>query len=209
MLNIHTLILGPLENNTYILADEHTGQAAVVDPSFELEPVLDLLQEYEYRIRYILLTHSHFDHVVNALPLSDRYNPTIPIALHPSDEALWKEGSGADLFGINFRPNRLPDFHLFHTQKIQLGSDEIEVRQTPGHTPGSVCFVLHTNQAVLTGDLIFFHSVGRTDLKGGDAVALVNSIEKQIFTLPPVYRLLSGHGPESSVEEELHNNPFL
>jgi hydroxyacylglutathione hydrolase len=209
MLTIHTLILGPLENNTIIVADETSGEAIVVDPSFELDPIFDLLEENEYRLRTILLTHAHFDHTVNTLPLSNRYNPTIPIGLHSADLFLWENGGGAELFGVNFKPSRNPDFHLYHGQKISLGHEEIEVRQTPGHTPGSVVFILQSNQTVITGDLIFFHGVGRTDLPGGDSRALIRSIQTQIFNLPGPYHLIPGHGPETTIAEEAENNPFL
>lgn len=209
MLTIHTLILGPIENNTIIVADDSTGEAVVVDPSFELEPILDLLEENEYRLRMILLTHAHFDHSVNTLPLSNHYNPPIPIALHPADQFLWENGGGAELFGVNFKPPRNPDIHLYHGQKIAIGHEEIEVRQTPGHTPGSVVFILHSNQSVLTGDLIFFHGVGRTDLPGGDSRALTRSIQTQILSLPQAYHLIPGHGPDTTIAEEAKHNPSL
>jgi len=209
MLTIHTLILGPLENNTYILGDEKSGEAAVVDPSFELEPMLDLLEENEYRLRFILLTHAHFDHMVNALTLSNHYEPPVKIALHPSDLPLWENGGGASLFGLTFQPDRAPGFHFHHGQKIHLGQEEIEIRHTPGHSPGSVIFVLHGNQIALTGDLIFYRGVGRTDLPGGDPHSLIESIQSQVFTLPPAYGLLPGHGPATTVTDEIKLNPFL
>jgi len=209
MLTIHTLILGPIENNTIIVADDTTGEAVVVDPSFELEPILDLLEENEYRLRAILLTHAHFDHCVNTLPLSNHYNPPIPIAFHPADQFLWENGGGAELFGVNFKPSRNPDIHLYHGQKISIGHEEIEVRQTPGHTPGSVVFILHSNQTVLTGDLIFFHGVGRTDLPGGDSHALTRSIQTQILSLPQAYHLIPGHGPDTTIAEEAKHNPYV
>lgn len=209
MITIHALILGPLENNTYLLGDDSTGEAALVDPSFELEHILDVIEEHEYRLRYILLTHAHFDHIVNAQVISDRYSPTIPLGLHPSDLSLWTSGGGADLFGVDFKPTRQPDLHFYASQKIKLGKEEIEVRHTPGHTPGSVCFVLPSNQTVLTGDLIFYRSVGRTDLQGGDTRALIRSIEGQIFTLPPAYHIRPGHGPATTVREEIDENPFF
>jgi hydroxyacylglutathione hydrolase len=209
MLIIHTLALGPMENNTLVVADEKTGDAIVVDPSFELEPILDLVEENEYRLRLILLTHAHFDHSVNALPLSDRFSPPVPVSLHPSDLSLWTNGGSADLFGVHSKPSRNPDSYLFDGQHILLGEEEIEVRHTPGHTPGSVVFVIPVNHTVITGDLIFFHSIGRTDLPGGDSNDLFHSIRAKIFTLPRGYRLIPGHGPETSVAEEVENNPFL
>jgi len=209
MLTIHTLILGSLENNTFILADDASGEAGVVDPSFELEPIIDLLEENQYRLRFILLTHAHYDHTINALSLSNRYTPTIPIGLHPSDQSLWKDGCGADLFGLHFKPDRDTDLHLYHGQILSLGLEEIEVRHTPGHSPGSVVFILHTNQTVIAGDLIFYHGIGRTDLPGGDTIVLTRSIQTQIFRLPRTYHLLPGHGPATTVAEEIDHNPYL
>lgn len=209
MLNIHSLILGPLENNTYILSASSSGEAIVVDPSFELDPILDVLAENQYRLSHILLTHAHYDHMVNVFKLLENFSPLVHIGLHPNDLELWNTGGGADLFGLKFQPARNPDLHLFSGQKILLGSDEIEVRHTPGHTPGSVIFVLHSNQTIITGDLIFFHSVGRTDLPGGDHFTLLHSIESQVFSFPGSYMILPGHGPSTTVLEEVRNNPFL
>lgn len=209
MFIIHTLILGPLENNTYLIADEETGQAAIIDPSFEREPIIDIINQYKYLPKYILITHAHFDHTVNAIALSDQFSPPVPIALHPSDLQLWENGSGAEYFGIQFKPDRRPDLNLYHRQKILLGDKEIEVRHVPGHSPGSLVFVLHPNQLVLTGDLIFYRGVGRTDLPGGNATHLTKSITSQIFTLPGNYQLLPGHGPSTTVAEEIRFNPYI
>ena len=209
MITIHSLVLGPLENNTYILSSPLNREAIVVDPSYEFEPILDVLTENQYRLSHILLTHAHYDHMVNVFKLSENFSPFVQIGLQPNDLELWNSGGGADLFGLQFQSARNPDLHLYSGQRIPLGGEEIEVRHTPGHTPGSVIFVLHSNQTIITGDLIFFHSVGRTDLPGGDHFTLLHSIESQVFSLPGSYTILPGHGPSTTVLEEVRNNPFL
>ncbi len=209
MLEILTLTLGPVETNTYILADEASGEAAVIDPAWEGERILAAAAARGWRIAHLWYTHAHFDHIGGAAALADAL-PTPPIiALHPDDYKLWQAAGGAAIFGLHIDPGPDPTVSLQDGQKLQLGAYRLEVRHTPGHTPGHVIFYCAQAHTCFTGDLIFYRSVGRTDLPGGNWPALERSIRQHIYTLPPNTRLLPGHGPATTVEEEMRANPFV
>lgn len=202
------LVLGPMENNTYLLSD--SGQAVVVDPSFDSETVLEVVGKRGWELTAIWLTHAHFDHIagVQTIQQASGKDP-LPVGLHTEDLPLWQQGGGARLFGMNIEPGPAPSIHFEHGQMLTLGSSQIEVRHAPGHTPGHVMFYSVDSAAMLVGDVIFYHGIGRTDLPGGSHDVLMRSIRDQVLTLPAQTRLLSGHGPETTVEEELAENPFL
>jgi glyoxylase-like metal-dependent hydrolase (beta-lactamase superfamily II) len=208
-LSISSYVLGPLENNTYLLADSVSSEAVLVDPALGSEAILEDVRRKHLKIVAVWVTHAHFDHISGINQLAKAIYPLDTIGLHPDDLALWREGGGARYFGINLRPQVEPTLSFFDGQQLGLGKHFIEVRHTPGHTRGHVVFYVKDLATVLCGDLIFHHSVGRTDLPGGDQVALLKSIRERILTLPPRTRLLSGHGPETSVGEEKAENPYL
>lgn len=208
-LEIMTFLLGPLENNTYLVGDPQTGQAIVVDPSYESETLLEPAQQRGWALTAIWLTHAHFDHIAGINALTQAVGSPLPVWIHPGDLPLWRAGGGASLFGIELEPGPEPTHFLAHGQRLALGSQAVEVRHTPGHSPGHVIFYTAEAGAALCGDLIFYRGVGRTDLPGSSHSLLLRSIREQVFTLPPTTRLLSGHDPETSVEEEIRENPFL
>lgn len=208
-LEIISFTLGPLENNTYLVGDPASGAAIIVDPAFGSQTVVREAASRGWTLQAIWLTHAHFDHIGGIPEVLGELATPLPIALHPADLPLWQRSGGAELFGMRLEPMPEPTFHLAHQQILNLGGETVEVRYAPGHTPGHVVFYLQSSNTALCGDLIFYHSVGRTDLPGGSHSLLIRSIQEQIFTLPPKTRLLSGHGPETTVEEEQMNNPFL
>ncbi|MGD0003864.1 MAG: MBL fold metallo-hydrolase [Anaerolineaceae bacterium] len=208
-LTITSYVLGPLENNTYVLADSASFEAVIIDPALGSEAILEDIQRSRLKITAICITHAHFDHISGINQLVKAIHPLEAIGLHPDDLDLWREGGGARYFGINLRPEVEPTLFFFHGQQLNLGKYFIEVRHTPGHSRGHVVFYAKDLATVFCGDLIFHHSIGRTDLPGGELATLLNSIRSQILTLPPQTRLLSGHGPETSVGEEKTENPFL
>jgi glyoxylase-like metal-dependent hydrolase (beta-lactamase superfamily II) len=201
-LEIVTFQLGPMQNNTYLIADGESGQAVVIDPSFDSEIILTKAVELGWKLTAIWLTHAHFDHIAGVKTLADAFEPALPVGLHPLDLPMLKQNGGSRLFGMKIDPVPAPAIHFDHGQVLWLGQQQIEVRHTPGHTPGHVVFSAAQSGVVFCGDLIFYHGVGRTDLAGGDYPTLLQSIHTQIFTLPPETRLLSGHGPETTVSEE-------
>lgn len=209
MLEIVTFTLGPVQTNSYLIADRQTKDAVVIDPAWEGRRIAAELQRRAWRLVSIWLTHAHFDHLGGSGELADASSPPPPVALHPADYPLWRFGGGAALFGYRIDPGPEPTIDLAHGQSLHLGSNHLEVRHTPGHTPGHVVFYCAADSVVFCGDLIFQDSIGRTDLPGGDFDTLIASIRAYILPLPDETRLLSGHGPATTVGAERKHNPFL
>jgi glyoxylase-like metal-dependent hydrolase (beta-lactamase superfamily II) len=208
-LEIVTLPLGPVRTNAYLIADSASGDAAVIDPAWDGEVILAEAQKRGWRIAHLWYTHAHFDHIGGAAAIADALNPLPLVALHPADHDLWKAAGGGPLFGFQIDPGPEPTIDFTHGQLLRLGNNTFEVRCTPGHTPGHVVLYCAEASVCFCGDLIFAGSVGRTDLPGGNWEMLVESIRKQIFSLPPETRLLSGHGEETTVDREKRSNPFV
>lgn len=206
---IHAFTLGPMENNTYLVADTWTHEAAVIDPSFEIGRVLKYAKNQGLEIRQVWLTHAHFDHISGVGDMLRALGDDLTVALHPADLDLWAAGGGGAAFGLLLTPARPPNLALADGQRITLGNYFIETRHAPGHTPGHVIFYENDNGVAFCGDVIFRGSIGRTDLPGGNQNTLLESIRAQVLTLPDATRLLSGHGPETSVGWEREHNPFL
>jgi hydroxyacylglutathione hydrolase len=189
--------------------------------------ILSEAQKRGWRIAHLWYTHAHFDHIGGAAEIADALNPLPLVALHPDDHVLWRAGGGGAFFGFDIDPGPEPTIDLVHGQILRLGNIQFEVRYTPGHTKGHCVFYVADSLAAKSpqgersadacsrsavcfcGDLIFQNSVGRVDLPGGDWDTLENSIRTQIFTLPDETRLLSGHGPETTVGQEKISNPFI
>jgi hydroxyacylglutathione hydrolase len=209
MLEIVTFTLGPAVTNAYLVAETETGQAVVIDPAWDGHIILAESKKRSWQIGGLWYTHAHFDHIGGAAEIAAGLDPQPTVALHPADLPLWQVKGGAILFGFNLDPGPEPSLELFHGQILHLGSSEFEVRHAPGHTPGLVVFYCAPENVCFCGDLIFQGSVGRTDLPGGDWETLEESIREQIYTLPDGTRLLSGHGPETTVGWEKRSNPFV
>lgn len=209
MLEVVSFTLGPAQTNAYLVADPDTREAVVIDPSWDGHIILKEAQKRGWRIGHLWYTHAHFDHIGGAGAIADALNPLPLVALHPNDHVLWRAGGGGAFFGFDIDPGPEPTIDFVHGMKMKLGSNEFEVRFTPGHTPGHCVLYVSSAGVCFCGDLIFNGSVGRTDLPGGDWDALVKSIREQIYTLPDDTRLLSGHGPVTTVGEEKRENPFV
>jgi hydroxyacylglutathione hydrolase len=209
MIEIVSFVLGPVQTNAYLVADGETGEAVVIDPAAEGEVILEEARRRGWRIGSIWLTHGHFDHLAGSAAVADGSSPPPPVAMHPDDYWLWRNEGGAPLFGMRIDPGPEPTIDLSHGQILHLGKAVFEVRHTHGHTPGHVIFYCSSAEVVFCGDLIFQGSVGRTDLPGGDYNTLIHHIQEDILTLPDDTRLLSGHGPETTVGQERRTNPFL
>ena len=202
-------VLGPLDNNSYLVVDSQSGSSIVIDPSFDSQVILDEIHQHGWQLRQVWLTHAHFDHMAGVNLVASSATPPVPVGLHPGDLALWRQSGLAPSFGVNFEPGPEPSIQFTHGQILRLGNWSFEVRHTPGHSRGHVIFVSQEEPLALCGDLIFKDGVGRTDLPGGDSMALLKSIRTQVLTLPPNTRLLSGHGPETTVGDEVNSNPYL
>jgi glyoxylase-like metal-dependent hydrolase (beta-lactamase superfamily II) len=209
MLEIVTLILGPAATNTYIIGDKNNHEAVVVDPAWDGELISEEARRRSWDIKQIWITHAHFDHIGGVAGLLKSLQVAPQVALHPSDLPLYRVQGGAALFGFHIEQAPEPAVLLKAEQMIRLGERRFEVRHTPGHTPGHVVYYCATEKVAFCGDVIFWGSIGRTDLPGGDYDTLMRSIHTQILSLPNDTRLLSGHGGETTVGIERRENPFL
>jgi hydroxyacylglutathione hydrolase len=209
MLKLIKFTLGPVQTNAYLVSDSETREAAVIDPAWDGEIILEAAEKNGWRIGHLWYTHAHFDHIGGAGAIADALNPLPLVGLHPADHDLWKLRGGGSLFGFKIDPGPEPGIDLRQGQILKLGSIEFEVRFSPGHTPGHCIFYCANEKILFSGDLIFFGGIGRTDLPGGNYDTLIQSIESQVYTLPDETRILSGHGPETTIGFEKKNNPFV
>jgi hydroxyacylglutathione hydrolase len=209
MLKINPMQLGPVMTNAYLVGDSDTKEAVVIDPAWDGEHILARAEKEGWRITQVWVTHAHFDHIGGTKAIVDGLQPPPSVALHPGDLPLWRAKGGAAYFGIPFESSAEPGVSLAHGDLLTLGNHPAEVRHAPGHTPGHVMFYFPEDGVLFSGDVIFQDSVGRTDLPGGDWNTLLNSICQQVLTLPDETRILSGHGPETTVGVERAVNPFL
>jgi glyoxylase-like metal-dependent hydrolase (beta-lactamase superfamily II) len=209
MIHIKTMQLGPVMTNTYLVADQATKEAVVIDPAWDGHLILAEAEKLNWQIRQVWVTHAHFDHFGGAGAIVKGLAEPPIVALHSKDRMLWLARGGAPLFGVRFESTTKPTLELVHGQRLALGENTVEVRHAPGHTTGHVMFYFIEAGVLFSGDVIFQGSVGRTDLPGGSWNTLLKSIQTQVLTLPDEVRILSGHGPETTVGEERQTNPFV
>jgi hydroxyacylglutathione hydrolase len=205
---IQTIVVGPLQTNCSIIADEATGQAAIVDPGDEAERIARALARMGATAVALLHTHAHFDHIRGTAELAGLTRA--PIRLHAADRSLYDRlEEQAAFFGLRAGPPLPPDSPISDGEVIRFGSSSLRAIHTPGHTPGSTCFLLEGARSVLfSGDTLFRRSIGRTDLPGGDTEAILASIRERLFSLPGSTPVVCGHGPATTIEEERQLNPF-
>lgn len=209
MLEIKTFVLGPVQTNVYLVWDKNTGQAIVIDPAWDGDVIANDIMSCGLTLDAVWLTHGHFDHFAGVASLLAELDKEVPVALHKEDFLLWKLYGGAPLFGMRIDRGPEPSIQVEHGQYLPVGNYQFQVRHSPGHTPGHVVYYCSDENLVFCGDVIFGGSIGRTDLPGGSHAQLMKSISDQIMTLPDDTRLLSGHGPETTVGIERVENPFL
>jgi glyoxylase-like metal-dependent hydrolase (beta-lactamase superfamily II) len=202
---VKKLIVGPLEENTYIIGDEKTKQAIIVDPGDEPDRIIELIKNNDLKVKAIICTHAHFDHIG---AIGDIKKATgAKILIHRGDVELYKAAKDqAALWGYDLDEIPMPDDFLDEGDEVQVGNMSFKVLHTPGHSPGGIC--LYGEGIVITGDTLFQGSVGRTDFPGGDIKKLRDSF-KRLLELPENTTVLSGHGPESTVGKEKKENIFI
>ncbi len=203
---LEQLVVGMIQANCYILGDEDTREAVVIDPGGDVPVIVRHLEARGLETVAIVATHGHFDHVEGLAPLKRQTGA--PILAHRGDLALIQGMKGQGLlFGVNVEAAPDPDRFLEDGDEIGFGSHGIKVIHTPGHSPGSVSLL--TGNQVFVGDLLFAGSIGRTDLQGGDYDTLIRSVRTRIFTLPDDTVVHPGHGPATTVGTEKRSNPFF
>ena len=205
MSKIHTLVVGQLQTNCYVI--ESQGQALVVDPGDEPERILRFIKDLNVRPTEIIATHTHFDHVLGVNGV--RKTTKTPFLIHRDDLPMLEsmQSRVRQFMGFEVPPPPKVDGYLKDGELLKLGDETIRVLHTPGHSTGSIS--LAGDGYVLTGDALFNQSIGRTDLPGGDLDTLVHSIRERLFRLDDETIVYPGHGPETTIGDEKLGNPFV
>jgi hydroxyacylglutathione hydrolase len=203
---LESLEVGIIQANCYILGDEKTREAVVIDPGGDVPEILNVLRTRNLKLVAIVATHGHFDHVEGLASLKRATGA--PIMIHDGDLPLI-QGLPAQglLFGLRVEAAPPPDRLLQEGEQVSFGGLALGVVYTPGHSRGSVSLTI--DKKVFVGDLLFAGSIGRTDLQGGDYDTLLDSVRKKIFTLPDDTVVYPGHGPATTVGAEKRTNPFF
>jgi glyoxylase-like metal-dependent hydrolase (beta-lactamase superfamily II) len=206
-ISIQIFTVGPLQENCYLLSDETTKQAVLVDPGEEAPRLLKALENLS--LAAIWLTHSHFDHIGAIADIQDALG-NIPVYLHPEDKVIFNNAyKAAQLWEIPFRQPKTETHNLADGQILKLNDTEVHCLFTPGHAPGHIAFYVPDKSFVLSGDALFKGGIGRTDFVMGNHQQLLDSIRTKLFTLPDDTVVYSGHGPETTIGFEKKTNPFL
>ena len=205
---LETFPVGPLGCNCTIMGDEDKLEAIVIDPGDEVSRIEKRLRVQGLKLKQILITHAHIDHVGGALKLKRLTGA--PIYMNDADMPLL-QNMDAQAAWLGMAPPDIapPDGGLTEGQKVGLSSCPGQVLHTPGHTQGSICLHFSPLNLVVAGDTLFAGSIGRTDLPGGNFHQIIDSINGKLFTLPDETKVLPGHGPLTSIGEERESNPFL
>jgi glyoxylase-like metal-dependent hydrolase (beta-lactamase superfamily II) len=205
---LETFPVGPLQCNCTILGDEESGEAIVIDPGDEIGRIARRLNTLGLKLKQILITHAHIDHVGGALKLKKLTGA--PILMNENDLPQLKiMAEQAGWLGIDTPETAPPDENLADGLVVGLDRYPAQVIHTPGHTQGSVCLHFAPLNLLVAGDTLFAGSIGRTDLPGGNPGQIIDSIHSRLLALPQQTKVLPGHGPTTTIESERKSNPFL
>lgn len=211
MSKINTLVFNPVQVNTYVISSSDNS-CIIVDPGcygeYEEKILSEFIGENNLKPVKIIYTHMHVDHILGNNFVQKKWD--IPYLCHPKSKLFIDTAKEfGSVMGLKLEPIGDPGEFLNHGDIVKFGDTELEVRYTPGHADGSICLVNHNEKYVLTGDVLFNSSIGRSDLPTGDHNTLLESIERELLTLDGSYAVYPGHGPASTIEYEKNNNPFL
>ena len=212
-MNISVFIVNHVAENCYILWNGKGSEAIIIDPGMcnkrERDAVDSFIKDNDLRLKCVLLTHQHFDHILSASYLADKYG--VEVQASKADNYLGERlpQQAAD-FGLPYECEPITVTHgLKDRDKIELNGEYIEVLEVPGHSPGGLAFYLAESGCVIAGDSLFRRSIGRTDLPGGDADQLISSLRKQLLSLPDDTVVYCGHGEATEIGEENRLNPYI
>jgi hydroxyacylglutathione hydrolase len=205
---LEMLTVGPFQENCYVAGDEESMTGAIIDPGDEAARIALTVERVGLEISQIIVTHSHIDHVGAVAQLVDEY--MCPVLMHKEAEAMLKTvPQQAMMMGMRFGKVPRIDRHIGDDEVLEVGSLQLRSLYTPGHAPGHLAFLVEDESTIFSGDALFAGSVGRVDLPGGSMEVLMRSISERLLTLPDETRVLSGHGPETTIGRERVSNPFL
>jgi hydroxyacylglutathione hydrolase len=216
---IEQFVLTPFQQNSRVVACEKTRKAICIDPGEQSDELESFITENDLTLQAVALTHAHLDHIGGTTPLHRAF-PDAEILLHERDEEMYRHLPSQPLM-LGFEPHQLAALGMDYSDPPPLtrnwedgedyvvGSLVFNIRHCPGHTRGHVVLVEGSERAVFVGDCLFLGSIGRTDLPGGNFEQLIDSINRQILSLPDDFVVYSGHGPETTVGREQATNPFL
>ncbi len=206
---IHEILpVGPLQCNCSVIGDESSREAMVIDPGDNIADVLAVIARHNLKIKQIVITHAHIDHVGGAMKLKAATGA--PILLNQNDTALLKMlDVQASWLGMSAPDKVVIDHDVAQSDQIKAGSLVADVIHTPGHTEGSICLYFPAEQKLIAGDTLFAGSIGRTDLPGGSFEKIINSIKEKVLALPDETVVVPGHGELTTIGEERQSNPFL
>ena len=212
MLNVKIFVFSPFQENTYLIRDSETKEAAIIDPGclerYEQEELRSFIEKSNLIIKYHINTHCHIDHIFGNAFVKNSYGA--PLYAPEKDLFLIEEmEKQAAAFGVSVEKSPLPDHYITEETNLSLGNDKMVFLFTPGHTPGEYSIYFPESEFCITGDVLFLEGIGRTDLWGGNLKTLVNSIKTKLFSLPDNTVVYPGHGDSSTIGHEKVNNPFL
>ena len=206
---IHKIIpVGPLQCNCSVVGDEQTMEAMVIDPGDQIEDILSILKSENLKLKQIVITHAHIDHVGGAMKLKAATGA--PILMNQNDLALLKMlDLQAAWIGMKAPGTVQIDESVSEGKVLRIGGLAGNVMETPGHTEGSICLHFPQQQMLIAGDTLFAGSIGRTDLPGGSYEKILHSLHNQLLALPDETQVVPGHGPATTIGDERETNPFL
>jgi len=211
MIKVEKFVVNPLGENSYILSDE-TGECIFIDPGFyydeEHQEVKDYVTDNKLIPIKITNTHCHFDHIMGVEFVRNEFK--IPFFAHAED-VFWVEKAVAqgEMFGFEMKPVAPIDAFLSENEFVEFGNSRLQIIHVPGHSPGHVVFYSEKDKTLIAGDVLFYGSIGRTDLPGGNHETLISNIKNKLLVLPDGTTVFCGHGPETKLGFEKRTNPFL
>jgi glyoxylase-like metal-dependent hydrolase (beta-lactamase superfamily II) len=211
MIEIQYFAFNPFQENTYLLINEKKD-CIIIDPGcyFEEErkELLQYIEKEGLNVTRLLNTHCHLDHIFGNRLIAKTFN--VGLEIHRQEQpVLDRSPQAGAMYNVPFEPSPMPARYMEEGELITLGDDALQVLFTPGHSPGSVSFYCAGQQFVIAGDVLFYQSIGRTDLPGGNHQTLLNSIRRQLFVLPDDVKVYPGHGQPTTIGFEKQHNPFL